>query len=197
MQVQKKIKVLASRKNGIVTAKDVSRRGMSRGNLSYLVKKGELERVSRGLYSLPDAWDDGLYAQQARFSRGIYGLRTALYLWDLTDRTPKGYEMFFPFGYNLTSVKASNVPCRQIKKDWYETDIGTCLTPAGNKVRVYSRERTICDTLRPVNHIDKHTILESIRRYLDSPSRNIPLLTRTAHRLRVESKLRPILEILL
>ena len=184
-------------KNGMITTEEVTQRGISRGHLSYLVKKGELERRTRGLYSLPDAWEDELYAQQVRFSRGIYGLRTALYLWDLTDRTPQSYEMFFPFGYNLTAVKTAEILCHQIMRDWYGADICTCATPSGNTVRVYSRERTICDILRPVNHVDKHTIHEGIRRYLLSSSRDISRLTETADRLRVTPKLRPFLEILL
>lgn len=191
------MKVIEFIKNGMITTEEVTQRGISRGHLSYLVKKGELERRTRGLYNLPDAWEDELYAQQVRFSRGIYGLRTALYLWDLTDRTPQSYEMFFPFGYNLTAVKTAEILCHQIKRDWYEADICTCTTPSGNTVRVYSRERTLCDILRPVNHVDKHTIHEGIRRYLLSSSRDISCLTETANRLRVTPKLRPLLEILL
>ena len=191
------MKVMELMKNGMITTEEVTRRGISRGHLSYLVGKGKLERCTRGLYSLPEAWEDELYAQQVRFSRGVYGLRTALYLWDLTDHTPQSYEMFFPFGYNLTAVKSAEILCHQIKRGWYEADICPCATPGGNTVRVYGRERTLCDILRPVNHVDRHAIHEGIRRYLLSSSRDISRLTETANRLRVTSKLRPFLEILL
>ena len=42
---------------------------------------------------------------QNRFKKGIYSHETALFLWDLTDRTPNRYCMTFPENYNLTNPK--------------------------------------------------------------------------------------------
>lgn len=180
------IKKRARAGNGMISARAAEQAGFSRGLLPYLVQTGEMFRVSRGLYCLPNSGEDELYALQSRFACGVYALKTALYLWGLIDCAPQYYEMIFPAGYNLSAPKASNLLCRHVNKQWYALGISSCLSPAGNRVRVYSRERTLCDILRPRNRIDKQTIAMAMERYLQSPSRSIRLLSQTASTLRVK-----------
>ena len=54
---------------GTVTSAMVDAAGISRGNLQYLAATGRLERTSRGVYILPEIWEDELYAVQIRFRR--------------------------------------------------------------------------------------------------------------------------------
>ena len=82
---------MAKENNGIVTTAMVVAAGFSRGNLKYLVDRGKLERPSRGIYILPEVWEDEFLNLQSRFRRGIFSHETALFLWDLTDRTPNYY----------------------------------------------------------------------------------------------------------
>ena len=97
--------------------------GFSRGNIKYLVDKGMIEKSSRGIYILPEVWDDEIFNLQNRFKRGIYSHETALFLWDLTDRTPNKYHMTFPMNYNLTNPKKENIRCVQCKKEIYDLEI--------------------------------------------------------------------------
>lgn len=53
-----KIIELASQNNGIVTAAMISSAGISRGSLKYLADTGRLDQVSRGVYTLPEVWED-------------------------------------------------------------------------------------------------------------------------------------------
>ena len=55
---------MAKENNGVVTAAMVSKSGISRGNLKYLVDNGKLEKSGRGVYTLPDVWDDELFSLQ-------------------------------------------------------------------------------------------------------------------------------------
>lgn len=45
--------------------------GFSRGNIKYLVDKGMIEKAVRGVYILPEVWEDELFNLQNRFKRGI------------------------------------------------------------------------------------------------------------------------------
>ena len=83
-----KIIELASQNNGIVTAAMISSAGISRGSLKYLADTGRLDQVSRGVYTLPEVWEDEFVSIQERYKRGVFALDTALFLHDLTDRTP-------------------------------------------------------------------------------------------------------------
>lgn len=188
---------MAKENNGTVTTAMVVAAGISRGNIKYLVDKGMIEKSARGVYILPGMWDDEIFNLQSRFKRGIYSHETALFLWDLTDRTPNRYHMTFPANYNLTKPKEENIRCVQCKEEWYDLGVVEVLTPGRNTVRVYSMERTLCDILRSRSHVDIQVVTEAFKRYTTKMGKNIPALSEYAKKLKVEQRLRAYLEVLL
>lgn len=188
---------IAKDNNGLVTTAMVVSAGFSRGNLKYLVDKGMIERAVRGVYILPEVWEDEVFNLQNRFKRGIFSHETALFLCDLTDRTPNWYHMTFPENYNMSKPKEVNIRCRQCKKTLYDLGIVEVSTPGGNKVRAYSMERTLCDILRPNSRVDIQVITEAFKRYTKRTDKNIPILSEYAQMLKVEKRLRAYLEVLL
>ena len=197
MGVAEAIINIAKKNNGTVTTAMVVAAGFSRGNIKYLVDKGRIEKAARGVYILPEVWEDELFNLQNRFKRGLYSHETALFLWDLTDRTPNRYHMTFPVNYNLTKPKQENIRCVQCKKEFYNLGISEVITPGGNTVRAYSVERTLCDILRPHSHVDIQIVTEAFNHYATRPNKNIPVLSKYAKVLKVEPKLRSYLEVLL
>lgn len=84
-------------------------------NIKTLLNSGKLERTARGVYILPEIWEDEFVNLQARFRKGIFSNETALFLLDLTDRTPNRFDMTFPETYNLTNVKKEQIIALTIK----------------------------------------------------------------------------------
>jgi hypothetical protein len=70
-------------------------------------------------------------------------------------------------------------------------------TPGGNIVKAYNAERTLCDILRPRNHVDVQIVTDAFKRYTGRKEKNIPLLSEYARMLKVEYRLRSYLEVLL
>ena len=188
---------MAKENNGTVTTAMVVAAGISRGNIKYLVDKGMIEKSARGVYVLPEMWDDEIFNLQSRFKRGIYSHETALFLLDLTDRTPNRYYMTFPTNYNLTKPKEENIRCTQCKEALYELGITEVITPGGNTVRAYGVERTLCDVLRSRSQVDIQVAAEAFKRYATRTDKNIPILSEYAKKLKVEQRLRAYLEVLL
>ena len=188
---------MAKANNGTVTTAMVVAAGFSRGNIKYLVDKGMIEKSARGVYILPEVWEDEIFNLQNRFRRWIYSHETALFLWDLTDRTPNRYHMTFPVNYNLTKPKEENIRCVQCKKELYDLGIAEVTTPGGHTVRVYSVERTLCDILRPHSCADIQIVTEAIKCYASKSDKNIPIISEYAKILKVETRLRLYLEVLL
>lgn len=197
MGAMEEIIKMAKNNNGMVTTSMVVAAGFSRGNIKYLVDKGMIEKSARGVYILPEVWDDEIFNMQSRFKRGIYSYETALFLWDLTDRTPNRYHMTFPANYNLTKPKEENVQCTQCKNDFYDLGIAEVNTPGGNTVKVYSMERTLCDILRPYSSVDIQVVTEAFKCYATRSDKNIPVLSEYAKLLKVDKRLRAYLEVLL
>ena len=196
MDKLKKILKVAGKNNGIVTSSKVTELGISRTYLTLLVKSGELQKIDRGIYVLPDAWEDEFYVLQTRYPAGIFSHESALFLQSFTDRTPSILTMTFPYGYHSSTLKGKII-IKKTKKEFYELGAEEILSPNGHKVRAYSIERTLCDILRGKNAIDIEQNLPAIKKYVNSSKKNIPLLLEYAEKLRVLNKLRKYLEVLL
>lgn len=187
---------IASRQNGIVLASDMADIGMHRGSLKYLADKGDFEKVARGVYVRPDAWADELFVLQARFKRGIYSCETALFLHGLADRTPEAWTMTFPAHYNTAAVEKSGVVCHQKTPCLYCEGIVKVKSPYGCEVSCYSREVTLCDVIRPNNHVEIQQVMDALRTYSRLPDCNLTELMLRAKQLRVEKRMRMYMEVL-
>lgn len=196
MNAMEQIFSIVKMNNGVITSAMLNENGISRGNLKYLADTGRLVNVSRGVYILPEVLEDEIFNLQTRFKRGVYSFETALFLWNLTDRTPIRYTMTFPKGYNLSGPKEENVRCVQNIKELYEQGIVKVATPGGNMVNCYCMEKNLCDILRPRMNVDIQVIAEAFKQYMLRKDKNIPLLSEYAKKLQVGNKVRSYLEVL-
>ena len=55
---------IASQNAGYVTAAQVTAAGIPRRKLAEVARSGEVVQLARGLYALPDVWEDPLYIAQ-------------------------------------------------------------------------------------------------------------------------------------
>ena len=188
---------MAETQHGIITSTQVTEAGIPRRCLSSLVRSGLLVRVERGVYTLPETWEDELYVLQWRFSRGIFSHETALYLHAMTDRTPLRYTMTFPFGYNPHNVVKRGVVAKVAGEETYWLGIMTIASPSGNAIKVYDIERTLCDMVKTRHKADIQVVNQAMRMYAGSQQKNIARLLEYAQRLRVKPKILTYMEVLL
>lgn len=62
-----------------------------------------------------------------------------------------------------------------------------------HKVRIYDRDRTICDVLRNMNKMDKEIFNKAVQGYVKDPKKNIPNLMKYAKVLRVQKRVKDII----
>ena len=191
-----KIRELIKQNKGIITAKEVTDNKIDSWYLTNLVKKGELERVTRGVYFDPnfDNYDE-LYFFQLQNKACIYSYQTALYLHRLTDRLPFSNEVTVKQGYNAWRIK-NLVIIHQVKKEWYE--LGKCEieTDMGNIVFAYNMERTICDLVRDRKNQDPEIFSKAWNLYIKNDSKDIWKLRKYAQNLGISKKIEDILEVI-
>lgn len=197
MNYAEQIMDLAKTNNGVITSAQVTQAGIHRYYLKMLADQGLLERSERGVYILPTTFDDEMFNLQNRYKKGIFSHGTALFLMDLTDRTPIKYSMTFPLQYNISALKTENVKCYRVKDELYELGVTTGKTPGGNIVRLYNAERTLCDILKGRSNVEIQIVTEAFKRYAKLDKKDIPQLSEYAKLMRVEKKLRSYLEVLL
>lgn len=192
-QIQKMIE----NNHGFITTTQVTEARIPRRCLGAMVVSGKIHRVERGIYALPDVWEDELFFVQHRFSKGIFSHETALYLHGMTDRTPIQYTMTFPLGYNTGSVKKQGINAKLSTEGTYALGISTMVSSVGNPIHVYDIERTLCDVVKARHRADIQIINQAMKTYAGSKNKDIAKLMRYADQLHVKSKVLMYMEVLL
>ncbi len=184
---------LIKERGGILLSREATKSGIRIELLRYLVQRGKLAHPERGVYTLPEIFDDAFYFKQSKFTRGIFSHACAAYLHRLSDRTPHEEEMTFPHSYNTTCAQNEGIVCHKSSAKFYGKDIVSLKTPQRNSVQVYSMPRTICDLFRAVQYPSDEEI-KILRKYLTLPGCDLHDLVSLMKEFRIDKKLRPYLE---
>jgi predicted transcriptional regulator of viral defense system len=197
LSVPEELKSVLTKNGGTVTTAQANEAGISNERLRLLVKSGELEKASFGVYILPDEFVDKMHTAQLRRPKTIYSHETALFLHDLTDRDPVSYTVTVPTGYNAVKLREEGFTVFTIKRELH--GVGTCelATIFGHSVIAYGLERTICDCLRSRNQMDIAVVADAIKRYAGRKDKNLNTLMKMADMFGVAKPLRSYMEVLL
>lgn len=197
MSVAEKLDILLQDNKGVLRTADVIKAGISKVSFYEYVKERGLEKVFHGTFVSKDAWADPMYLLSLRYGQTIFSHETALYLHNLTDREPMQYNVTAKTGYNTSNLLKADVKVYSIKKDLFELGKIKIITPFGNEVSTYNKERTICDILRSRNKIELQTFQEAIKGYFQSKDKNLRLLWKYAKSFKVDKLLSKYTEVLL
>lgn len=197
MAMPNELQSVLKQNGGIVTTAQANEVGVSNERLRLLVHSGDLERVTTGIYVLPDELTDKMFIVQLRRPKIIYSHETALFLHELTDRDPINYMVTVPTGYNPTRLREDGFTVFTIKRELHEIGVTKLTTMFGNSVTVYDMERTICDCLRSRNNLDIAVVTDAIKRYAKRKDKNLNKLMQMAETFKVTKLLRGYMEVLL
>ena len=184
--------------NLVITNKEAEELGYTRHNLSELTKSGQLERLRPGLYQLKGKVIDDFVLISSNSNRIIFSHQTALYLHDISDRTPNVFHISVPQGYNASHIKNryKDLQVHYVKKDLYEIGKTEIKSPQGNLIPVYDIDRTICDIIIDREKIDKQIFTEAIKRYFKSQNKNLRRLIKYGRLFKIEDEIRKYMEVL-
>jgi predicted transcriptional regulator of viral defense system len=197
MDFYDKILKIVEKNNGYVTTKEVVKNGINKTFLTNMVKNGTLVRISRGYYGLPNYIEDEYYKIASKSKNARFSMATALYLHNLSDRTPLVYNITLPFGYSGVLQKEKNVILNFVKRELLDLGVIEITSPFGMKIKVYDIERTICDIIKNKNKMDAEIFSKALKDYAKSKNKNLSKLTKYAKALNIEKKVSEYMEVLL
>jgi predicted transcriptional regulator of viral defense system len=184
------------RRFGVLRPRDLDKYDIPRRYMSRLYQKGMLERVGRGLYSIPGAESTehhtvALVSKQ--IPRAIVCLLSALQFHNLTSQNP--YQVWIAINRTARRPRAPELPIRIVRFS------GVALTEGiedhmleGVTVRVYGIAKTVADCFKYRNKIGLDVALESLRECLRERRCTSDELWHYAKICRVANVMRPYLE---
>ena len=181
---------------GYMTTEKLMASGIPFNRINEWLSSGTIEKTDRGVYCLPGTKRDDLALIQYRYDRCIFSGITALSILGLSDHISESIHVTFPQGYNPSSLNGCqwNLSVTRSVPKIYETGITTAVTSYGNEIRVYDRERSLCDILRGKG-MPPFIVKTAMRRYLSSPDRDVDLLRNYADLLHVSDRIEPFIEL--
>lgn len=195
--VETKVLELA-RERGLLRPRDLAWADLPADYPWRLYRKGELERVGRGLYALPgaDLTEHHTLAEAAlRVPHGVVCLLSALRFHDLTTQAP--YEVWMAIDVKARRPKEESIPLRIVRFS------GKALTAGveeheveGVGIKVYSPAKTVADCFKYRNKIGLDVALEALRDYWKSERASADDLWNYAKVCRMANVMRPYMEAL-
>lgn len=185
----------------IFTDEDFLQKGISKDFINGLIKDNVLEEVYTGVYIRTDSYVDDFLVRQTILPKGIYSNETALYIHDLTDKFPYTVWMNFPVGYKLPKNVPDylqNTVVRQVADNYLNLEVVEVpVSGSKHSIRVYSKEKTLCDIVKKKNLVEQEVVNKAYKRYLSSKERNLGKLMKVAKEMKAEKQVRTIVEVLM
>ena len=139
--------------------------GVSPSLLAYYVQKGEIEKLSRGVYcgnesirkAVPFEWED-LIATARSIPNGKICLISALALYELTEEIPRQFWIAIPNEqFAPKRPKTKIIRMRDVKTGSTRLKLGSARVP------IFDRERTIIDSFR---YLASEAAIKALKEYL-------------------------------
>ncbi len=183
----------------MLRSRDLTAHGIPRQYLARLVEQGALLRVSRGLYTLPDAAvteNHTLVEASKRAPGAVVCLLTALRFHRLTTHAP--FQIWLAIDNKAWQPRTHDLPLRFVRfsGDAFRLGVETH-TIEGAAVKIYSPAKTICDCFKYRRKIGLDVAIESLRDGLQARKCTVDELWRYAEICRAQKVMQPYLEMAL
>ena len=187
------LKKFIEKNNGILLSSDVRNLNIHKQYIKLLCDENYIERKEKGVYVKKGKNVNDFFLLQQRYKTGIFSHNTALYFYNLTDRTPLKYDLTFQ---NNIRVKDEIVSSHYTKADYFEIGQTELKLQDGTTIKIYDLERTIIDILRDRNKIDLQIFNTAINGYMKRKDKNLVKLSKYAKIFKQENLLRKYMEVL-
>jgi predicted transcriptional regulator of viral defense system len=181
--------------NGIMKSKEIIENKIYNRFLKKLIDEGYVEKIKFGYYQWQDerAYSEATVVARL-FPDAVICMESALQYYGYTDRTPSAWCLAVDkhstksrFSIDYPSVKPHYIPEEQMT-------LGVELVKIEDtELKIFNRERVICDCLRQENKMDVEIFNKAIQAYIKDPMKNVPRLMEYAKILRTENKVRKII----
>lgn len=160
---------------------------------------GQLEQMARGLYRLadmPSLREPDLFAVAKKVPQGVIYLISALAFHEMITQIP--HDVWIAIPRNNEPPRLHYPPTRVARLGDLAYSLGIEEHDCdGDKLKVYSREKTLVDSFRRRNEVGLDVAIEAVKAYRSQGKTNVDLVMDYAKKLRAAKTMQPYLEALL
>ena len=151
--------------SGIIRAKDVEAAGISRNYLYEMHKDGLLEKISTGLYTLPNApvtENSAMVEIAKKMPQAVVCLISALIYHGLTTQLSPDIWLTVPKSSRKPKIKYPPFNLTYVSNPAYSFGIQECIIN-GVQVKIYSPAKTVADCFKFRSKVGLDVAIEALR----------------------------------
>lgn len=187
-----------AKKVGIIRPSDLTKKHIPRVILTRLIASGQLEKITKGLYRIPNtelSINESLAIIALRTSQAVFCLLTALQFHQLTTQLPREVWIAMPHGSHVPKLDYPPIKMVQYSGASYSEGIET-YKYNNITLRVYNPAKTIADCFKHRNKIGIDVALEALKEARAKNKVSVDEVWHFAKICRVTNIMRPYLEVL-
>jgi predicted transcriptional regulator of viral defense system len=154
---------------GYARMKELRTAGFQSREIAALLAQGSIERVKPGLYRLAGYGETGEHSGLVEVCRavpdGVICLISALDYHGLTTFNPSEVYVAIPHGAKPPRIFYPPIKTFFFRERFFTPGIEQIQAPAG-AIRVYGKEKTICDMFRYRGKLGEDLAMEALKQYL-------------------------------
>lgn len=188
-------KKIFDKHKGIIKLSDFTACGFHNTELNKLIEKGYVEKIKTGYYE----WIDGDIVSDAvvigkLFPEGVVCLDSALFLYGYTLKTPSAWHVAVSKNKKKSKYKINYPPMQFyfLIDNYMELGLSEIMFE-GHLMKIFDRDRTICDIIRYELKMDKEVFNYAIMTYVKDPKKNIRNLLDYAEKMNIKNKVSRII----
>lgn len=186
----KKIKNKFNKNGGIMKTSELNALGINYRQIQRLLDEQIVEKIKHGYYILYNSYPREEVIIARMFPDAVIYLESALFYYEYTDRVPNSWQITvnkhsYPKQYNISYMK---IKPYFIKEDHRKIGINNILID-NVEVKIYDKNKTICDVLRYENKVDNELFASAIKNYIKDDEKDIRTLMEYGDILNVSNKI--------
>lgn len=189
------IKAAFNKHNNVLSTAELTSNKIYYADIQKLLSEGLIEKVKRGYYHWIDESNSSeVVIINSLFPDAIFCMDTALFYYGYSDRNPAEWHLAIDKNVSKQRVKIDYPFIRAYRTESYLLSLGeTTGVIDGTHVRIYDKDRTICDCLKNMNRMDKEVFNKAIQNYVKDSKKNVPNLMKYAKILRVQQRVKNLI----
>lgn len=176
-------------RGGVLKTSELNELGLSSRQIKKLVDSGDITRIKRGYYEL----SDNIYPEEAVIARlfpdAVIFLESALMHYGYTDRIPLAWQIAVDRDSEKSQYKIDYPLIEVFYIEPKLLEIGLDVIQVEEvEIKIFNRDRTICDVLRYENKLEREVFTNAIKRYIKDPKKNVRNLFEYAEKFNIKNK---------
>lgn len=183
----------AANQNTLLKRSELQELNLYQKDINELVERGYLVKVRQGWYQVitKDVEQSEASLIAAMFPDGVICMHTALFYYQYSDRTPLDWDIAIDRDTSKSRFKLDYPYVKPYYMEKKHLEYGVIEAKFDDAVmKIFDRDRLICECIRNENKMDKETYNKAIQAYIKDTNKSISNLIKYAKKRNILNKVK-------